>query len=50
VDVETERRNQTGKYVEMDVSAPLASQSRKPIEIDDSLSAQQLIHPTMDHT
>jgi hypothetical protein len=50
VDVETERRNQSTKPVEMDVKAPLASPSRKRIEIEAGLTAQQPIEPTIDKT
>ncbi|HEV2118811.1 MAG TPA: hypothetical protein VGS11_01695 [Candidatus Bathyarchaeia archaeon] len=50
VDVETERRNQTAKHVEMDVKTPLASPSRKRIEIEAGLAAQQPIDPTIDKT
>jgi hypothetical protein len=50
VDVETERRNQTPKAFDMDVKAPLASPSRKRIEIEAGLAAQQPIDPTMNKT
>jgi len=50
VDVETERRNQTPKPIETDVKAPLAILSRKPIEIEAGLTAQQPIDPTVDQT
>jgi hypothetical protein len=50
VDAETERRNQTANPVEMDVKAPLAGPSRKHIEIEAGLAAQQPIDPTIDKT
>jgi hypothetical protein len=48
VDVETERRNQTTTAVDGDVKAPLGIQSRKRIEIEAGLAAQQPIDPTID--
>jgi hypothetical protein len=50
VDVETERRNQTTTTHDRDVKAPLASPSRKRIEIEAGLVAQQPIDPTVDQT
>ncbi len=50
VDVETERRNQTTKAVDVDVKPHLASPSGKPIEIEAGLTAQQPIDPTVDQT
>jgi hypothetical protein len=48
VDVETERRNQTKEPVVNDVKSSLASPSRKRIEIEAGLAAQQPIDPTID--
>src|SRR5467141_934746 len=50
VDVETERRNQSRMPLDGDLKAPLASLSRKPIEIEAGLAAQQSIDPTVDKT
>jgi hypothetical protein len=50
VDVETERRNQTATTLDRDVKASLASPSRKRIEIEAGLTAQQPIDPTIDKT
>jgi len=50
VDVETERRNQSTKVLDGDMKAPAASLSRKPIEIEAGLAAQQPIDPTIDKT
>jgi len=50
VDVETERRNQTTRTLAGDVKAPLPSPSRKRIEIEAGLAAQQPIDPTVDQT
>src|SRR3989442_4034514 len=50
VDVETERRNQTATTLDRDVKASLASPSRKHIEIEAGLAAQQPIDPTIDKT
>ena len=50
VDVETERRNQATKMVDVDVKAPMGNPIRKPIEIGAGLAAQQPIDPTVDQT
>jgi hypothetical protein len=50
VDAETEKRNQTTTTVDSDVKAPLAIRSRKHIEIEAGLAAQQPIDPTIDKT
>jgi hypothetical protein len=50
VDVETERRNETTPGLERDVKASLASPSRKRIEIEAGLTAQQPIDSTVNKT
>src|SRR5207248_10250820 len=50
VDVETERRNRTTTTVDSGVKAPVAIASGKHREIEDGLSAEQPIGPTIERT
>jgi len=50
VDMETERQNQAKMPLYADMKEPLASPSRKHIEIEAGLAAQKPIDPTIDKT